>query len=515
MAYQRSAPQSGLHIVTEGIYIFVYSSPLKALFAHKYFFLLVIAVQCLLWFVVKDDPFFGDAIASTSKAANNIYDHNLRTIFYPADADPGHPVFYAYVLAMQWKVLGYNLWVSHLYSCFWAVMLTIAFRKIASLLLPIEQVNIATVFVLLFPTYLSQSAMMLNTMALMCVFLFAVYGVLIQNRWIIVLAGVLMCVTHLQSVFLLLSLACFDLYRHVIFQKTQPFGSWFKSRFRVYTIPVIIFAFWLWAHKQHTGWVLVSPQYADVQELNTLSEYLKAMLLIVWRLVDYGMLPFYLVLLIVYYNQKENRKELMQWFVLLAPCCLAMAVFLSHTIGHRYFMGFGLLVILVAVQALQYLKPMGKILVFLALGFSLIAGNFLYYPGKILGDATLAYRNVFTIEKQLYNEYGDALFYSHAPIANERKHRYLSDKGLTVERINDTDLNHLPAILQSNVNAEFTQAQIDFLAANWYGKSYESGPVYITLFLNPKFYPTATECSFRNPSAFERYLLKLKQNLKN
>lgn len=488
--------------------------PLKSIFTHKYFWLPVIVVQCLLWFAVKDDPFFGDAITSTSQAANHIFDQDLQTIFYPLQADPGHPTFYAYLLALCWKLFGQTLWVSHAFSCVWAIILIFAFRNIAKQLLPLEQANFATILVLIFPTYLSQSAMMLNTVALMSFFLFAVYAILIQNRWLLLVAAVFMCITHLQSVFLLLSLACFDLYRSVYLLKIQQFISWLKSRFIIYTIPVLVFGLWIWLHKQHTGWVLVSPQYSDIEEFNTLSEYIKAMLLIGWRLVDFGMLPFYLVLILVFYNQKEQRKELLQWLVLIVPCCLAMAVFLSHTIGHRYFMAFGMLVIIAAVHAIQYLKPMGKILLFVAFGISLLAGNFLYYPGKILGDATLAYRNYFTIEKQLLNEYGDTLFFSHAPLANDRNLRYLSENGLTIDRINETSFDSLPVILQSNVNAEFTHEQIDYLTENWHGKSYENGPVYVTVFWNPKFYPTATERSFRQPSTFEKWFTGLKQQIK-
>ncbi len=488
---------------------------MKSIFAHRYFSIIVIVLQCLIWLVVKNDPFFGDAIASTSKAANYIYDNNLRTIFYPQDADPGHPTFYAYTLAALWKLFGRSLWVSHLYSCFWAVLLALSFRRIATLLLPPEHANITTVLVLVFPTYLSQSAMMLNTLALMTFFLVAVYAVFVNNKWLLLCASILMCITHLQSVFLLLSLACFDVYRNTSLLKTLPFLIWFKNRFVIYTIPALVFAGWLGLHYQHTGWLLVSPQYADVEELNTVSEYLKAILLIGWRLVDYGMLPFYLVLIMVWFKQKEQRTEIGQWFVLILPCCLAMSVFLSNTIGHRYFMAFAMLMILAAVTAIQYMRPMGKLMLYIALGLSLLAGNFLYYPGKILGDATLAYRNYFSIEQQLQQEYPGTVFYSHAPLANASRFRYLDTTGLQIERINETPFDSLPAILQSNVNAEFTQSEIDSLTTNWYGKSYENGPVYVTVFFNPKFYPNVTERDFRQPSAFEEWLVGLKKRVKN
>jgi hypothetical protein len=145
-------------------------------FFQKYFFLVVVLAQACIWLCVKGDPFFGDAIASTSRAAHYIYEHHMGTVFYPADADPGHPTFYSWLLAFIWTICGRTLAVSHLYGCIWALFLAFMFRGVASLFLERREVNIATVLLLLFPTYLSQSAMMLNTVALMSFFLLAVYG---------------------------------------------------------------------------------------------------------------------------------------------------------------------------------------------------------------------------------------------------------------------------------------------------------------------------------------------------
>lgn len=468
-----------------------------------------------MWCIVQNDPFFGDSITSTSQAANNIFEHNLLTVFYPQQADPGHPTLYAYLLACTWKIFGRTLWVSHLYSCVWAVLLMLAFRKVARQLLSVEQTNQATVLVLLFPTYLSQSAMMLNTVALMTFFLLAVYGVITQRRWLILVMSALMCMTHLQSLFLLLSLASFDLYRNVVLLKHQPFINWFKNRFIVYVFPVGVFALWLWLHKQHTGWAFVSPQYSDIDEFNTIAESLKALLLIGWRLVDYGLLPFYVLVFYVLFKYKQSRKTLAQWIVLLLPCCIAMAFFLSNTIGHRYFMAFAILMIMATISVVEYFEDKHKTIVFIILALSLFSGNFVSYPGKIIGDATLAYRNYFSIEKTLQQEYGDTVFFSHAPLANSSNLRYLNNTGPTIERINEIPLDQLPIVLQSNVNAEFTQQQIDTLTSTWYGKSYESGVVYATVFLNPKFYPNASVRAFRKPSAFELWFTRLKQQIKH
>lgn len=479
------------------------------LFSSSYFFLIAILLQLCLWFIVRNDPFFGDSIASTSQAASHIYAKHLSTVFYPLDADPGHPTLYAYGLAVCFTVFGKTLWIAHAYSCIWALLLLVAFRKAALCLLTETETNVAMVLVMLFPTYLSQSAMMLNTVALMAFFLFAVCGVLKQNRGTVLVFGSLMCITHLQSAFLLLSLACFDLLQSVYGLHKYTLAKWVQSRFMVYAIPAILFGLWLMLHKQHTGWMLVSPQYNDVDDLNGAGEYLKAMALISWRLVDFGMLPFYIILGWILVKQKDSRLTMVQIGALVLPCCLAMAVFLNHTIGHRYFMAFGMMVILYTVYLTRYVQPMGRIMLYGCLGLSLLAGNFLSYPGKNLGDATLAYRSYFALIPQARSIIA-LQPYSHAPIANNDSLTYLhSTPFVPIQRLNEALPDTIPVVIQSNVNAEFTDEDKKLLAT-WYGTSFEQGAVYINVFANPKYVAKPEGWVLRQPSTAEQWMMDLK-----
>jgi hypothetical protein len=477
-------------------------------FAHRHFVYLALIVQCVLWYIVKDDPFFGDAIASTSVAANAIYEANLQTLFYPIEADPGHPTLYSYVLAVLWKLFGRSLWVAHVYAGIWALLLVFVFRKIARTLLEPEHVNRATLLLLLFPTYLSQSAMVLNTMAFTCFFMFALYGVLKNQRFTIILWASLMCLVHLQSAFMLLSLAMFDVYRTA--KTMDQVGAWIRNRWWVYAVPFVYLMSWLWIHHQHTGWYAVSPQYTDHQELNGWREGIKALLLIGWRLVDYGLLPLYGILIWIAATRKHERSFLLQWMVLLLPCCLLMAIWLSHTIGHRYFMVYALLAMILAVYYALSFKPMVFKTVYLLLILCLGASNYLVYPGKNLGDATLAYRGFFKIEQQLHDSLGNTALYSYAPIANSRMLRHLAFKGIVTERITDSvNLDSVPIVLQSNINSEFTDSQKTYLLEHFTGRTLQSGAVYVNVFYNPVYYPDV-KTNLRKPSPVELWMQGLK-----
>jgi hypothetical protein len=387
------------------------------------------------------------------------------------------------------------------------------FRKIAKLFLFDEiLLNKASLLVLVMPTFISQGAMMLNTVAVMTFFLAAVYGLLTKNnRWFL-WSTILMMITHLQGCFFILALASTDFF---LSYKEKTIFNWIKERAVFYLIPALIFGAWLTLHYNHTGWFTHSPNYSDVDELNTPIQFIKSIFLVAWRLVDFGMLPFYFIFIFATVKHIGDKKIQYSWVILTIVVSIMMAVFLKNTIGHRYFLALNLLMIMNVINVLQYLNEKAANTLYFILLLSLIAGNFLYYPGKNLGDGTIAYRSCFSIEQQLKKEFNDTtIFYSYAPIANPSQLMYLNDEGIKTARINNQPLDSLPAIIQSNLNAEFSEENKQYLANHFYGKSYENGAVYVNIFLNPKFYSRPQNWKLREPSSIEKWMIKLKKKVK-
>jgi len=319
-----------------------------------------------------------------------------------------------------------------------------------------------------------------------------------------------MMITHTQSTFLLLALACADLLINYTVYEKKVF-PWFKDRWLMYTIPFLLYAGWIWLHMRHTGWAIESPNYTDTDHLKGWKTYVKSLVLIVWRLLDFGMAPVYLVLVVGVWKKMVDKTLFRTWITMLLVNAVVMAIFLEHTIGHRYFLPFGMLAVVLAVSYLQQLDASRRIILFVLLWFSLFAGNYLYYPGKTLGDGTLAYRNYFKLEEQIRKDFGDSIhFFSHAPVANEPALKYLTDEGFSIGRIRSDSLSGYPAVLQSNVCAEFTASQKKELS-NWYGKSYENGAVYVNVFLNPRYYQKPENWQLRKPSAIETWVEAVKE----
>ena len=172
--------------------------------------------------------------------------------------------------------------------------------------------------------------------------------------------------------------------------------------------------------------------------------------------------------------------------------------------------------IILVMNVLQNFAPRQKNILYVLLLFSLIFGNVLYYPGKTIGDGNLAYHSYFELAEKIKNDFSDTtIFYSYAPIANPSQLMYLNDDGLKVERINGQNLDSLPAIIQSNLNAEFSSADKQILNEKFYGKTYQKGGVYVNVFLNPKFYSKPEGWKLREPSRIENWMIDIKNRFKN
>ena len=478
---------------------------------NKYFLWFIISAQLVLFFVVMNDPFHGDAIASTARAALHIYDTNLQTIFYPTNYDPGHPTLFPYILAMCWIFFGKSLWVAHALVTIVCILTLFVFRKIATIYLNASQTNFATLLFSVYSIYVSQCALLLNTPMFFLLALSCFYSLLKNKKYIFISSSILMELTHLQSNFMLLSFFGIFTYHYFFLANEKPkrILQFVKQSLNWFSPAILVFGIWVFLHKQHTSWAIFSPLYTEHDKLKSISQFLQSMAIIVWRLFDYGMVAIYFFITL-FISQKKYNKELVAFFLIaLLSSAVCMGLFLYNTIGHRYFLFVQLLAILIFVDALGRTNCNKKLLIAISL-ICLFLGNFLFYPGKNLGDGTILYRSFFELEKKLKNDFVGQTIYSYAPLSSESKFRHLNNNGIDFIPLNEVSIDTVKIIFQSNINAEFTKPQKDFLQNNWYGNTYENGAVYVNVFLNPKYFNKDEKFRLRELSGFEKWILDLK-----
>ena len=487
-----------------------------SIFLHRYFLTIsVLYFLCLFW-VFKNDLFFGDAISSTSRLASTIFDSG--SIFYPEGFDPGHPPTYSILLVLFWALLGKTLAVSHCFGMIWCLILYLGFRKVCGLYLDEKYTNYASILALIHPTFITQNAMMINTAMLMASFIWAVYFLLSKQILRYTLVLIVMTLSHLQGAFFLVGLALADLFLNFtpgIFTSIIKFS---KTRFVVYLTPFVFFNGWLFLHFTHSGWWLISPDYSDTHQSNTITQVIKGFLYCGWRFSDFGMIvPIFIYTLLKFKKHHFTKIDSLFW-ITFSITTIIMSLVLKNTIAHRYFLSLALLFLLIVVIEISRASKYKKL--FLSIIFvSLISGSIFYYPGKTIADANIRYRDYFKCYSLLSSQIQNKIVYSKAPIANDFKYlkpessSYDNANEPIIKRINETPLDSLPCVVSSNICAEFTPEENRQLL-DWYGRSFENGAVYVNVFLNPKFNAKPDGWNVRELGKFEKLMIQLKQKFK-
>jgi hypothetical protein len=358
---------------------------------------------------------------------------------------------------------------------------------------------------------LSQVCMVLNTMALTAMFIWAFDAIIRDQRNKFWIFSSCMMLIHLESVFLLAALVGFYWFCHTSLSKRKVLLQTLKW----FALPSFFFLAWLILHFYHTGWLFRSPQYAEANQTNGFVGFVKSYLLCWWRITDYGLLGAYLFLIYVTIK-KGISKEVIGFFVLLLPVQIGISYFLSNTIAHRYFLPLNILAVIYATGALVTSTRLYSNAVYVILLSAFLLGSVFYYPGKTIGDANLVYRHYFELEEQAMHSLKEQKeIYSYAPIANGNKWKTLSEDTTGFIRIQSgMKMEELPIVVQSNINAEFTQEQLNDLQHYFYTNSFEKGGVYINVFYNKKYFDYNAGWKPRHPTAMEEWMINMKTQWK-
>ena len=486
------------------------SESIVEIFLSNWIFVLVVFFQLILWFVVKDDPFFGDGISTVSRAAVTIYDQKLQTIFYLPEHDPGHPTLIPFIYALIWTIFGKSLAISHAINTFFAILLLVGLRKVSEFILPKNLVDFPLLLLSCFAVFIAQSAMLLTHIPLTAFFLFALAALLKQYKFQFIFFTTILLFIHLEAVFLVAILFIIALFTQKINNKKEFFILMFQ-----FLIPAFIFTIWLYLHYQHTGWLLSSPNYSEHRSLSTILGFFKNILLCFWRIADYGFLILFIPFL-------TNFKKLAQFFkskiaiiliISLLVLITSISLFLSNSIAHRYFLPLQALFCLALVFFCRDWKSSRVYLLIAALSCMLIAGNFISYPGKCVGDASIAYRHYFSLLKKVELDYPKAEIYTFAPVYNPAKYVFLEEKGINVKPLSNQKLSDLSYIMVNSFVCDVPQ-EISDTINNWYGNSFSSGSIYVSIYANPAKVSKAAFWELRKTSMFEQWMLEQKRRYK-
>lgn len=346
-------------------------------------------------------PFFWDTIL-TSSVAQWFYSNGLQQGIAPLIWDAGHPTFFQIYLSLAWKIFGKSLMVSHLSMLpfLWLMIISFIYLLQKVTLSKIARV-IGFVFFLLHPYILTQSTQISYDIFQIGFFLLVIIGILENKKLILVIGlwGLSVCSIRGQ----LIALICLGTYVIINIK------NW-KQYFPIILLTITPIIIWHAYHYSITGWMISTPSntWESQRSFANPQQILSNIIGITRAFVDYGMIALSILFGIVLVHFKkvkwnEIEKKLFLILILVFIGLNGSMIFFSNPIGHRYFMIFHVVMILLIVSRLEQIKNYKFISVLVFIAF--ITGHFWLYPDNRSNgwDVTLKYVSYEKNRKQFWN----------------------------------------------------------------------------------------------------------------
>ncbi|MFT5480728.1 MAG: hypothetical protein ACI9UJ_000241 [bacterium] len=469
---------------------------------------IVILGFSVLFIETCNDPFFGDSIATISRAGNHIFESDFSSIEYPNNLDPGHPLTFSIVHAALWKLFGKHVWVSHLLNSSLGFFIVVIFVKWGRKLGYGNELYLGGAMLVITPLFVSQVANPNLHLPLTLFTLGFVYSLQYGKVWHQVLFATAMLFTHLQGLYYLTPIWLWWFCKST----ERPVLNRIQYGLKVMVIPMILFFAWMMYHHAVTGWYLSSPNYSGHRGFPGIKRFIVNLILADWRIVDFGQIALWILPIYALFKKRLSI-NLSKPFTLFLILFLFNAIAIGFTTKtgptHRYLLPCLPFLIMGNVAMLKEYK----FRVFAGLFVLLFSGHFWFYPGKVIGDATLAYRSVFPLLDQAKAEFNDVPFYSYAPLSNPSIVTALDSNLEDYKALYDVPINGASHVIYTNINGDFGADELKILHS-WPSKTYEKGYVYLEVYSNPVLVDKPIVGPKRQPSAFEYWFVRLKNTVK-
>lgn len=453
-------------------------------------------------------PFWGDSIASVSKAAVRIYEEGLHRPWNYPDADPGHPTLFPWIIALCWALFGKSLWVAHALIALGVGALLGLMRQYVLLYDEKWQLG-AFVLFLVSPLLVSQAMEISLALPLTLAFFASVSFLKKGNTVLWILSMIALSLLHLQGMLLVAALGLYDIFR------SWPLKQAWWKRFPLYLIPLCSFGLWAWFHQQEFGWAIITPNYG--REIPGIQTIIYNLGISTWRLLDLGYFLLFIPVFISFLRSilKGKLSDLDRLFMaVFIVLCVGIPVIFAYPPNHRYIFPVYLLLVPLFIRWLQNKPRMKQSLWFSTAFLFLLSGNLWFYPGKCLGDQNLVFLSYRDIEKEIMEVIPGETVHSFAPLNNPSKFTHLVEsRNIRYEDLYERDFDEINFILESNLNCEFTPEMKKKLEEEFVPRVFESYGVYVNVWMNRRLIGGPPNFATRAhvPGVVEEFIQSLKE----
>ena len=384
------------------------------------FFSLIVLVYTLLTILSANHGYFWDTIQQISKEAHWYFQTGFSSLLMPGQGSGSavvatgyHPPLMGIMTAALWKVFGYRLWVSHIFSFLWALVLLFNSWKIITKLFSERNAGWVLLIVLLEPTLLAQFSIASPDFILFTAFIISLRAVLENKPWLLSIGVFFLCSINMRGIFAGAALFLVNGY----FNYLQEPKSWNIRGILSLILPylptfVLLAAYFIYYFKAN-GWFF--PDSAESGHYSLPTEpvrVLKHLAEFGLRSVENGRIVVWLIGIYVAVNLLKTKKRLsneykamLLLFSLLTGLYLVFVFITQMPFSARYFMPQFFLLTLLAILGARNLLCHKKILIiFLVILGAEATGHCWIYPNRIAKswDCTLAHLPYYELRAKCF-----------------------------------------------------------------------------------------------------------------
>lgn len=441
----------------------------------------------LLFYVIVDllcinNPFFWDTVQLGSRQALWFYENNFKHLFLPLEIDSGHCPLFGIYLATFWKILGKSLVTSHLAMLPFLVGIAWQFYRICIHFLTNKWTNYAMLFLLLEPTVLAQSTLVSPDIVLLFLFLVCINSILRNHKMVLMFSLIPLSLISMRGAMTVASICLIDLILE--YRKNKSFLPWsILKKVVVYVPAFILVVVWMMLHFNATGWNGYSQNSSWIAcfEPVNFQGFLKNMLILGWRIVDFGRiylwLPGFIILVYLGLKGSFSKQHDSKIFIIILICFIPLLCYMPSFLlfknlsAHRYIMPvfpvFGLLFIYLISNYCEGRKMFFVVMILIGLG----TGNFWRYPVGISQgwDASLAYLPWFKVRAEML-DYIHTRNLKTEVIGTTFPNKIgtqFTDLSKDSFQFKDKDLAKDSMVFQSNIMNDFSEDELAELQTKW------------------------------------------------
>ncbi|OFY70561.1 MAG: hypothetical protein A2Y71_05820 [Bacteroidetes bacterium RBG_13_42_15] len=467
----------------------------------EYLFLLPFFLfYTLITLLASRNPFFWDKDIIFSRIADWLMENKFSPVL-PDALDVGYPPLLGYLLALAWKITGKSLLVMHLFMLPFSIGIVIQLYRFLRHYMLQQFIIPVMILVLADTSLLAQSIVFSTDLVMIFFLLLAINSVLYDKRTILSVAIFGLLFSHMRGAMGMAVIGLFDLYKNRYWEKPlKKFSIAYP-----YLPGIVLFGTYCIFHYAIKGWIGYheNSPWIGCFEVVDGKGFLKNILIVAWRLVDFGKLflfpiLFYLIFRFLKYKYAIDQ-ALADLFVLLGLSVLAFvpsALIYKVLSSHRYFLPITMIITIITGYMLFFLVREKKLRngLYILMLAGLLSGSFWTYPDTIAKgwDATLAHIPYYGLRNKML-AYIDDHQISFSDIGTEVPNSYrlkyydLSDDERYIP-IKDFERNRY--IFYSNICNTFSDQEIMQLKNHWIiEKEFRCLLVRVTLYKNPEYTP--------------------------